>query len=63
MTPLAAIQASLINGASCWAGNKQIGKLSAGFYADVIAVPGNPLDVTVLQHADFVMKNGVIYKR
>ncbi len=64
MTPLGAIQASLINGAKLLGWDKQIGKLSAGFYADVIAVPGNPLDdITVLQHADFVMKNGVIYKR
>ena len=64
MTPLAAIQASLINGAKLLGWEKQIGKLSAGFYADIIAVPGNPLDdITALQHPDFVMKNGVIYKR
>jgi imidazolonepropionase-like amidohydrolase len=33
--------------------------LKPGFFADVIAVPGNPLlDITVLKSPSFVMKNG-----
>jgi imidazolonepropionase-like amidohydrolase len=63
MTPLAVLQADLLNGADLldWAG--QIGQLKTGFYADVIAVPGNPLqDIRVLQHVSFVMKNGHIEK-
>lgn len=37
----------------------QIGKLAAGFSADIIAVDGNPLaDVTVLEKVDFVMVRG-----
>jgi imidazolonepropionase-like amidohydrolase len=64
MTPLAALQAGLINGAKLLGWDKDIGRLSTGFYADVIAVAGNPLeDIGVLQHVDFVMKNGVVYKR
>ncbi|MBV8674941.1 MAG: amidohydrolase family protein [Acidobacteriaceae bacterium] len=58
------LKADLINGAKLlgWAG--QIGELKPGYYADVIAVPGNPLeDISVVQRVVFVMKGGVIYKR
>jgi imidazolonepropionase-like amidohydrolase len=64
MTPLAALQADLINGAKLLDWEGQIGALKAGYFADVIAVPGNPLDdITVTQHVDFVMKGGTVYKR
>jgi imidazolonepropionase-like amidohydrolase len=64
MKPSAALQADLLNGAKLlgWAG--QIGELKAGYYADVIAVPGDPLqDISVTTKVAFVMKNGVVYKR
>lgn len=39
------------------------GKLTPGMLADIIAVPGNPLDdITVLGQVNFVMKGGKIYK-
>jgi imidazolonepropionase-like amidohydrolase len=63
LTPLAVLQADLLNGARLlgWAG--QIGELKAGYYADVIAVPGNPLDdIGVVTHVSFVMKGGVVAK-
>jgi imidazolonepropionase-like amidohydrolase len=61
MTSLAVLQADLINGAKLLGWQDQIGELKAGFYADIIAVPGNPLDdITVLQHVSFVMKGGVV---
>lgn len=42
----------------------QIGKMEAGFIADIIAVRGNSLkDITLLQKVGFVMKNGTVYKR
>ena len=42
---------------------KDYGSLSAGKYADIIAVDADPLkDVTVLEHVAFVMKGGVVYK-
>jgi imidazolonepropionase-like amidohydrolase len=64
MTPLTALQADLINGAKLLDWEGQIGALKAGYFADVIAVPGNPLDdITVTQHVDFVMKGGTVYKR
>jgi len=41
----------------------QIGTLETGKLADIIAVPGNPLeDVTVLEKVSFVMKGGSVYK-
>lgn len=41
-----------------------IGTLQAGRYADLIAVPGDPLqDIKLLQRVDFVMKGGKVYKR
>ncbi|SPE26041.1 Amidohydrolase [Candidatus Sulfopaludibacter sp. SbA3] len=64
MTPLAAIQAGTLNGARLLGWQDQIGALKAGYFADVIAVPGNPLeDITALQKVSFVMKGGVVYKK
>jgi len=61
MTPLASIQAGTLNGAKLLGWQGQIGALKTGYLADVIAVPGNPLeDITVLQKVVFVMKGGVI---
>jgi imidazolonepropionase-like amidohydrolase len=64
MKPAAALQADLINGAKLlgWAG--QIGELKPGYFADVIAVPGNPLeDISVTTKVKFVMKGGVVYRK
>ena len=52
----------MINGAKLLGWSDQIGKLKAGYYADIIAVPGDPLkDITVLKKVEFVMKNGTTY--
>jgi len=64
MTSLAAIQAGTINGAKLLGWENNIGRLTANRYADIVAVPGNPLDdIHALEHVQFVMKNGVVYKR
>jgi len=63
MKPLAVLQADMINGAKLlgWAG--QIGELKPGYYADIVAVPGNPLDdISVAEHVSFVMKNGEVVR-
>jgi imidazolonepropionase-like amidohydrolase len=58
------LRASLINGARLLGWESEIGQLKPGFYADVIAVPGNPLqDISVLNRVSFVMKNGVVYRK
>jgi imidazolonepropionase-like amidohydrolase len=64
MSPLAVIQADLINGAKLLGWDGQIGLLEPGYLADVIAVSGDPLqDVGVLGKVSFVMKGGVVYKK
>ena len=63
MKPLAVLQADMLNGARVLGWNGQIGLLKAGYYADVIAVPGSPLeDISVVERVSFVMKGGVIEK-
>ena len=64
MKPAAALQADLLNGAKLLGWGGQIGELKAGYFADVIAVPGNPLeDISVTKKVSFVMNGGEIYKR
>jgi imidazolonepropionase-like amidohydrolase len=64
MKPLAVLQADMINGARLLGWNGEIGELKPGFYADIVAVPGSPLeDITALEHVCFVMKGGVIVNR
>jgi len=63
MTPLATLQAGILNGAKLLGWQNEIGALKPGYLADVIAVPGNPLtDIAVLQKVTFVMKGGVVYR-
>jgi imidazolonepropionase-like amidohydrolase len=64
MSPLAVLQADLLNGAKLLGWDSQIGVLEPGYLADVIAVPGDPLqDISVLQSVSFVMKGGVVHKK
>jgi len=64
MTPLAVLQADLLNGAKLLGWQDRIGVLKPGYWADVIAVPGDPLnDITVLERVSFVMKGGVVYRK
>ena len=64
MTPLAVLQADLLNGAKLLGWAHQIGQLKPGYYADIVAVPGSPLDdITAVERVTFVMKNGVVEKR
>jgi imidazolonepropionase-like amidohydrolase len=63
MKPLAVLQAGLLNGAKLLGWGGQIGELKPGYYADIIAVPGSPLDdIRVLEHVAFVMKNGAVVR-
>src|ERR1022692_4121242 len=64
MPPLAALQAGTLNGARLLGWQDQIGALKPGYFADIVAVPGDPLqDISALQNVTFVMKGGAIYKR
>ena len=64
MKPLAVLQADLIQGAKLLGWEGQIGQLKPGYLADVIAVPGNPLeDISAVERVSFVMKGGVIVRQ
>jgi imidazolonepropionase-like amidohydrolase len=64
MKPLAVLQADMINGAKLLGWGGQIGELKPGYYADIIAVHGNPLDdISAVEHVSFVMKNGAVLRQ
>ncbi|HEV2224511.1 MAG TPA: amidohydrolase family protein, partial [Candidatus Acidoferrales bacterium] len=64
MTPLQALQSDMLEGAKVLMWQGKIGELKRGYFADIVAVPGNPLDdISVTQKVSFVMKGGVIYKQ
>jgi imidazolonepropionase-like amidohydrolase len=64
MSPMEIIRAATRNGAELLGMADRIGTLEAGKWADIIAVPGDPLkDVKALEHAKFVMKGGVVVKK
>ncbi|HUB52981.1 MAG TPA: amidohydrolase family protein [Terracidiphilus sp.] len=64
MKPLAVLQADMIEGARLLGWADEIGQLKPGFYADVVAVPDNPLDdISVCEHVSFVMKNGEVVRQ
>jgi imidazolonepropionase-like amidohydrolase len=63
MKPLAVLQADMINSAKLLGWERQIGQLKPGYFADIVAVPGNPLeDITAVERVSFVMKNGVVVR-
>jgi imidazolonepropionase-like amidohydrolase len=63
MKPLAVLQADMINGARLLGWEGRIGALKPGYWADIVAVPGSPLDdISALQRVAFVMKGGIIEK-
>ena len=58
------LRADLLNGARLLGWEGQMGELKPGFYADVIAVPGDPTkEISVVTKVGFVMKGGVVYRR
>jgi imidazolonepropionase-like amidohydrolase len=64
MKPLAVLQADMITGAKLLGWEGQIGALKPGYFADIVAVPGNPLeDISEVEHVSFVMKNGAVIRR
>jgi imidazolonepropionase-like amidohydrolase len=63
MTPAAALNAGTLNAARLLGWDRNAGSLTAGKWADIVAVPGNPLsDIHTTERVTFVMKGGVIYK-
>ena len=63
MTPLQAIQAATVQAAELLGWGDRIGTLQPGAFADLIALPADPLrDVRVLESVPFVMKGGEVMK-
>jgi imidazolonepropionase-like amidohydrolase len=63
LSPAASLRAATLGAAAALGWSDRIGSVTAGRYADLIAVRGNPLeDVTVLERVGFVMKGGVVYR-
>jgi imidazolonepropionase-like amidohydrolase len=64
MPPLFTIQAATIRAAELLRHDQELGSITAGKIADLVAVPGNPLDdIGLMRRVSFVMKDGAIYKR
>ncbi len=64
MSPVAVLQADLLNGAKLLGWADQIGQLKAGYLADIVAVPGDPTrDISAVTRVSFVMKAGVVYRK
>jgi len=64
MSRMDAIVAGTSNAARLLGWDKKIGSLTAGKWADIVAVSGDPLqDIENMQKVVFVMKNGVVYKQ
>ena len=64
MKPLAVLQADMMEGARLLGWEREIGQLKPGFYADIVAVPGNPLeDIKVVERVTFVMKGGAVVRQ
>ena len=63
LSPAEALRAATVDAADLLGLAGQIGDIKQGGFADIIAVPGDPLkDITELQRVNFVMKGGVIFK-
>ena len=63
LTPMQSIIAGTSNAAKLLGWDRNVGTLASGKWADVVAVPGDPIaDIKVMEKPVFVMKNGVVYK-
>ena len=63
MSPMSTIVAATSTAAKLLGWEKNVGTLSTGKWADIVVVPGDPLeDITVTERPVLVMKGGVLYK-
>jgi imidazolonepropionase-like amidohydrolase len=63
MPEMEAIQSATYVAAAVLGLERELGSLQPGLQADIIAVPGNPLeDISVLTNVRFVMKGGKVYR-
>jgi imidazolonepropionase-like amidohydrolase len=63
LSPVQALQAGTKDAAELMGWSDRVGVIRKDMLADLVAVKGNPVsDVRLLQHVQFVMKDGVVYK-
>jgi imidazolonepropionase-like amidohydrolase len=63
MSPMDSIIAGTMNGAKLLGWDKNLGSITLGKWADIVAVSGDPLkDIHAMDKVVFVMKNGVVYR-
>jgi len=64
MSPMQAIQAATMTSATLLRWDKTLGSITAGKFADIVAVSGDPLQkISILENVEFVMKDGIVYKK
>ena len=64
MTPAQAIRSATSTAAELLGMKDSLGTVEVGKFADIVAVPRDPLsDVAVMEKVDFVMKGGVVCRR
>jgi imidazolonepropionase-like amidohydrolase len=64
MPALFVLQAATTHAAELLKHDKDLGSITKGKFADLVAVAGNPLDdISLMKSVSFVMKEGVVYKR
>ncbi|MBZ5532208.1 MAG: amidohydrolase family protein [Acidobacteriia bacterium] len=64
MSPMQAIQSATSRAAELLEMKGELGVIAPGAYADIIAVPGDPLaNIDALKHPTFVMKDGSVFKQ
>nr|MBB6137917.1 imidazolonepropionase-like amidohydrolase [Mucilaginibacter sp. X5P1] len=64
MPPMEAIKSATSNAAILLGKDQELGSISKGKFADIIAIDGDPLaDIKVMKNVAFVMKAGKIYLR
>ena len=58
-----AVLAATRNAADLLGVADKLGSVQPGRYADIVAVPGDPLrDTDQFEHVSFVMKGGIVYR-
>jgi imidazolonepropionase-like amidohydrolase len=63
MKPIEAVLAATRNAADLLGRSAQVGSIQAGRFADIVAVPADPIaQPDALRHVAFVMKGGVVYR-
>jgi len=64
LTPMQSIVAGTSSAAKLLGWDRNVGTLSAGKWADVVAVPGDPTkDISVMERPSFVMKGGAVVRQ